>query len=408
MSITLFPHQEGFLKRNPARHLLAFETGLGKTRTAIEWVKLNNLQRVMIVCPKTIKSQWIEIANKELKPLGIGGKVLTKEQFRDKEPIRDAYQFKGFIFDEAHYVASDTSKLFKKTIAWLESSNANYRLLLTATPVLAKGSINVFALATVLGWSINKTEWRETFQRLVSRPYLHGRMAWEERTDKATKDRLQRFLGRIGTFVSHDEVFDIPEQKVIKHRLLRPASFEDKLLRHLDGVTSDIACWTAEHVLEQEYKRDFVLDLVTKYRRVILVSRYLEETSFYFNALKEKRENVVSLTSATKNRGEMLAEIKNADSYVLTVSSSISEGYNLPHTQAIIYASLDFSVKNKVQMDGRALRMDYPSPTNIHIVLMKGGADEAVYRTISRREDFHTDTYLKNKKAGILDASSTN
>jgi hypothetical protein len=56
----LYQHQKEFLKDNPNKKLLAWETGVGKTLAACEWMKLRPyLPNAIVICPKNIKQKWI-------------------------------------------------------------------------------------------------------------------------------------------------------------------------------------------------------------------------------------------------------------------------------------------------------------------------------------------------------------
>jgi len=399
----LYDHQKTFLDRNPKKHLLAFKTGLGKTYSALMWIVKNNLVGTLIICPKTIQGQWAEdIAN---HAPGMGIKIVTKEHFRDKWPKDKPVV--ALVIDEAHCVASESSRLHKEVVAYLERHNVKYRLLLTATPVLAKGSMNVYALASVLGYNLPLRKWREVFQKLV-KLNVNGTQirVWKDKTDKKTEARLIKYLQKIATLVSQEEVYKVPPQTEYPHLIPYTDALRAKIKEAIDGEVEHIVIWTKTHRAEQDFKPEKALELVKKYKRVILVARYNDDIAEYKKRL-EGVPNVFILSGKIKNRKDVLAVIKNShdmlkkmktmDRYILIVNSAISEGYNLPHTEAIIYSSLDFSIKNKTQMDGRALRMDAPKPTDIHVLVAKGGSDENVYNSIKRKKTFNRALFIKKK-----------
>jgi len=96
--MNLFNHQLKLLAKNPARHLVAWGTGTGKTIMAISLAS-KNCESVLVVCPKALKENWrrnmLEHANSELV-----WAVLTKEEF--KKQWNSIVGYEGVIWDEAH------------------------------------------------------------------------------------------------------------------------------------------------------------------------------------------------------------------------------------------------------------------------------------------------------------------
>lgn len=385
----LYPHQQRFLDENPATHLLAYDTGLGKTYTSLMWAKKNNPARLLIVCPKTIITQWEEECETHL-PTTIKYKVITKEYFRDKWDKN--IPIDAIIMDEAHVFASTTSRLHKEMKKYLNKHRVPLRLLLTATPVLSKGSMNIYALTTILGNIITLPRWREAFMYQKEQRIMGGRIIrpWVDREDQATKDKLIRYINEIGTTVDKSEVYEVPEQKEIITKIPTPPDLEARLLAEMDGETSMIAIWTARHRLEQTYKYDKVQEIASNYERIIIVSRYLSDIEKY----QELFPGAHTLIGKTKNRNELLKEVRESNASIILVNSAISEGWEHPDCDAIIFASLDFSIKNFIQMKGRALRMNKPSPTDIHILIVEGGSDENVYTSIRQKRDFNVKMFI--------------
>ncbi len=75
--VELYKHQKSFLNKNPNKTILVWECGTGKTRTAIEWMKLRD-GAGLIVCPKALTTNW----KRELEKWGDASVVFSKEQFR--------------------------------------------------------------------------------------------------------------------------------------------------------------------------------------------------------------------------------------------------------------------------------------------------------------------------------------
>ncbi len=134
-----FPHQitgTAFLV-DRKRALLADDMGLGKSREALDACKNLNLQRILIICPKTLALNWkkqigLWITNDPSQVIVVEGSYDTREtQITSRKRFTiinyellqnrvghshiatlRAQGFDGYIFDEAHRMKNRKSKTF--------------------------------------------------------------------------------------------------------------------------------------------------------------------------------------------------------------------------------------------------------------------------------------------------------
>jgi SNF2 family DNA or RNA helicase len=136
--------------------ILGDEVGLGKTATALQAVVEADAQRILIVCPKSLKPQWAAEIRKVLgdKPYitdnpyyawvhGDGPLYMLAhyEQFRNANPqskvaseLTTAYLKQSWdvvILDEVHYIKNRKSQRAK----WIKKLKAGLKIGLTGTPV---------------------------------------------------------------------------------------------------------------------------------------------------------------------------------------------------------------------------------------------------------------------------------
>ena len=82
MTLNLFAHQEQFLQENKRKTMCIWETGTGKTITAIEWAKRAPHQppTTLVVCPKSLKKNW----ERNIAKYGGNYKfsIMSKEEFK--------------------------------------------------------------------------------------------------------------------------------------------------------------------------------------------------------------------------------------------------------------------------------------------------------------------------------------
>jgi superfamily II DNA or RNA helicase len=82
---------------------------------------------------------------------------------------------------------------------------------------------------------------------------------------------------------------------------------------------------------------------------------------------------------------------------IVLINAMASEGYQLPSFRVVVFASLDFSYKNYIQACGRNNRIDNPQ-RNVYITLVvKGGVDEDVYKSILKKQDFSLAIYNQDE-----------
>ena len=92
---------------------------------------------------------------------------------------------------------------------------------------------------------------------------------------------------------------------------------------------------------------------------------------------------------------QILSQLKNQDSYVLLVNAAVSEGWELSTCPLMIFYSYDFSLVNYIQMLGRIQRANNIKRNTYISLVIKDTIDEAIYKKIQKREDFHINIYAK-------------
>ena len=156
IKIKLFPYQLEGVKfaAKAGRSLIADDMGLGKTIQAIVVAELNKkvlgTQKVLIVCPTSLKYQWkseIERFTNSTVHVIEGNILKRKEQYRqlndyyfitsyntlanDVNFINDAVELDMVILDEAQRIKNWKTKVSKS----VKKLNATYSVVLTGTPL---------------------------------------------------------------------------------------------------------------------------------------------------------------------------------------------------------------------------------------------------------------------------------
>ena len=396
-NIKLYKHQENIIYANPSRYLLAHACGTGKTLTGISLAN-KNCQSVLVICPKSIKETWIrKMTENSTVPDWI---VLSKEEFRrDWNKLK---RYDGEIIDEAHYFSGINSMMTKALIKYNKKWNIKYRWLMTATPYMST-PWNIFTIATHLGYYISCASFRAQFFYDIN---MGGRRVPVIKT--GIEDDLKKIVNKIGNTVPLNECVDMPEQ-VFEVEYFKPTKEQEKAISDITDL-EHIVKWTKTHQIlggyltgnEYEVGRQFecdklsrIIELATDNDRIIITARYLGEIAMIKEALKDIEKDVYVLNGATKDRQDLFDKLKSKKKYVLLVSASVSEGWELPECPLMVFYSHDFALKNYIQLQGRISRISNPK-RNVYISLVvEDSIDEDVYKCLDKKEDFHLSLYRK-------------
>ena len=387
-----YKHQQEFLNANPSRAMLVWGTGSGKTRAACEWALLRPSHTPLIVCPKGLKENW----RRECEAWGVKEKmILSKEEFKK---IASTLKNKVVIIDEADafFSANFKSQLSKSLRAYIKDHNPHL-LMLTATPYRSS-AWNIYTAAYLLG---HRWNYRDFQYRFFSQVQMGFRIISVPRS--GTEEELKELIASISNVFNPEDGFDIPEQtdetiyleETKEHRAAHASNIE----------IHPIVRFTRDHQIEAgvDIENDPKLELVLRYAietpKLAVICRYREQLSRYACALKEEGHTVFEMHGDTKNRSEMLDEVENAERCVLLAQSATCEGYEAPSIGVMLFASMDYSYRNYVQMRGRILRMNRLKK-NVYVHLLLGDADKAVMKSIEAKEDFDVLAYERTRNNG--------
>jgi len=394
----LWKHQQKIVDRFPSKHVLVWDTGTGKTRAAIA---LSNKaeEKTLVICPKSLRKNWVRKLEEHSTLAHNDTRVMTKEEFRSD--WKDLPDYPAVIVDEAHYFFGTTSQMMKSLRYYFKRHDTQYRWLLTATPYRSN-PMDVYILATHLGKNIDYDRFRERFFE----KHWYGRnQVWQPKED-IEKD-IAAIVKRLGSVVRKEDCVDIPDHS---HEVeyFEETKTQKRHREDLDDIEA-IVKFTKEHQIcggtmkgdeydrEDEYistnKLDRLQSLANEVDQMIVVCRYNLELEM----IQEKliHDDVYLLNGQTDNRQEMIDEIQEKDSYVLLVNAALSEGWELPKCNTMIFWSLDFQLKNYIQMQGRIDRNNHLESNHYLHFLTADTIDEGVYESMKAKEDFHVQIYAK-------------
>jgi len=401
----LYKHQQELVDLNPEQHLLAWETGTGKTLTAIKLAEKNDKRgKILVICPKSLADNWLNEIKKFSDPDRFV--ILTKEQFKKmygKIPKHDT-----IIVDEAHYFAGKKSQMSKTLYQYIKKHQTKHIYLLTATPYMST-PWNIFVLAKYLGH-----EWR--YQAFKYEFFNDVRMGHRliPVIKKNIEQKIAKLIKTLGSTKKLSECIDVPDSvfQTEYFDLTKEQVEAEKLLE----ASVPIAYWTKCHqicggtlksasaMLPNKYfkceKTARVSDLCHEHSKIAIVCRYNAEIEHIAHRLKEDKsfkKPVYIIQGATDNKDLVVSSINDEKECVVLIQGACCEGYNMPGIPIMVFYSYDFSLKNYIQMRGRIQRINAVQKCVYISLIVKGTVDEEVYKSVViKKQDFQIAIYAKD------------
>lgn len=415
------PHQQEFKDTARAYEGCFHGTGTGKTRTALYSVKEH--QRILVIAPKTSvqKGQWIdEAVGLHMKNLPT---VISKETFRRDHKILPYYD--AVIWDEAHHVFGvmpntrqrnkvkipKASQMFESLVWYLKAHQPKRLVLATATP--NKTPMAIWAAAYLLGHRWDFYAFRDNF-------YIRLPMQYEvyaPNRDARAMEELAAKTREIGQVLRLADIRDVPEQtfmtetfdlteeqkKVIKtlpgrfadagslrvktHQVENGVLYEDVFNKKTHKVSRKTEFYTCPKV-------EYIVERSDEFEKMVIFANYTAQVEMIAEALlKSGKENVYTLTGATKDRKTLIDTCEAKNSAYLIVQGSVSSEWEFKSCGVMIFASLTNKSLDYIQAQGRIQRYD-AIKKNLYIHLITGkGVDARWHKTIMSGRDFNEALY---------------
>lgn len=409
----LYDHQKKIIDENKKYCGLWLGTGSGKTLIALHLAK----GKTLIIAPKTQREDknWEREVQKNNMDVDIT--VISKETFRKEAKTLPRYD--TVIGEEAHTLLGvtpnirwknkqpipKTSQLFEEFDYYVKRTKPERIYLCTAT--IVKSPMTVWGACKILGLNIDFYKFRNYFYMKLPMP---GRDVWVPKKDNETKNKLASIVNKIGYVGRLEDYFDVPAQtfktiffdlkpdqkeriKELKTEYPDPIVYIGKRHQVENGILSGDEYSNAETFNNEKIEK--IVDLCIEFPRVIIFAKYRSQIEQIALRMKKEGKKVFVLTGDTKDRGSVIFEANNTDDYVFIAQAQISAGWELPKCPVMIFASMTYSYVDYAQGIGRILRANNLKK-NLYIhLIVKGGIDEAVYKSLMNKQDFDERIYGK-------------
>lgn len=429
----LYAHQQKIIDEDPLKCGLWLGTGSGKTRIALNLAKGD----ILVIAPKTQvedgnwEREYKQVLTGHLERYTRHSKfplikprliVISKESFRRDATILP--RFNTVIVDEAHTCLGvrpntrqvmrrpvpDASQLYEALQAYLARTKPDRLYLCTAT--IVKSPFTVWAAYRLLKPLHEKDEmtsfykFRDTFYQRLNMP---GRDVYSPKRDSKTKDRLAKIVRGLGYVGRLEDYFDVPEQTFITKYVELTQKQKDRIKQAKLDWPDPIVLLSKRHQIEngvlagdefnesEEFdngKIEAILDLALQFPRMVIFAKYTAQIEQLRKAAMKANLVPYTMTGKTLNRGQVLKDVASSSEYIFIVQAQISAGWELPACPVMVFASRTYSFVDYQQGIGRILRAN-ALKKNLYInLVVKGGVDEAVDRSLANKQDFDERLYL--------------
>jgi len=422
-----FSHQEDgikFLLKNK-KCILADDMGLGKTYQSIVGALECNAERVLIICPSSLKINWMRevqnfcddvsiISGNHWNPSRftiVNYDILKNfhtvaernKEYEDWELMRDIVEFNPdlLILDEAHYVKNHKSKRG----AILKDLSKNFGCervwLLTGTPI-ANRPMDYYNLLAIIDSPItnNWVHYAKTYCDGM-RFKKGGRYIWVTK-GASNLDELSAKTKRTILRRKKENVLDLPE------KLITPVYLE---LENVDGYKN---VWNeyleqrkldgkkgnpAKDLVEMTLLRTFIAMETVPYtiekteealelnKKTIIFCNFNDEMDAFINHFGDKCVCVRGGMS-DKQKQQSVDRFQEDNSCMVFVGQIKAAGVGLTLTKAeiVIMNSLDWVPGNHEQAEDRAYRIGQSETVNIYYMLMDDTIDTLVWNILNEKK----------------------
>jgi SWI/SNF-related matrix-associated actin-dependent regulator 1 of chromatin subfamily A len=428
----LYPHQiEGIaFLLGRRRALLADDMGLGKTRQSIlAMVEAEGEGPYLVICPASIKRNWvreIEIVFPDAEPTIVGpgplppidycGWIIINYEILGKNLEKLlAFDWKGVVFDEAHYLKNYQSQRSKNGAKLVESiENEPVVHALTGTPMTNRPR-DLFPLLQILKHPLGKSflsfakRYCEAYQGdfgLVAdgasnieelTVQLHGvmlRRTKDEVLDLPPKVRtwmdvelhpyaiqhynrlVQEFLSK---FESPEAIAGLPESLGLSSE--ESEELDESIdttdlgtgIGRITQVRRAIAFIKCRHTIK------FVENALEQGEKVIIFSSYLNTIQRFQKHFKDRAVYVHGAVPAHL-RQDRVDRFQNDDSIRIFVANMhiAGVGINLTAARQVVFNDLDWVPANHWQAEDRAYRIGQTGTVNVTYMIANGTIDSFV------------------------------
>jgi SWI/SNF-related matrix-associated actin-dependent regulator 1 of chromatin subfamily A len=464
--LNYLPFQRAGIKwaMDRAGSLIGDDMGVGKTIQGIGVANAMNANRILIVCPSSLKINWKEEMDKWLI-----NKCLSKAIIKSSSAYMDAnvvimnYDILGrfadriraidwdlVILDEGHFIKNPTSNRTKYIVGGTvgkkkyEPLHAKKRVVLTGTPLLNKPD-EVWTIAHWLAPEVFSNQYA-FWQRYCD--LKSSRFGKYDHSGKSNLTELQEILR--STFMirrlKKDVLKDLPpktrqvisieptkefkeyiaqEQRAIAEARtsvadLKQAAIDAETSGNIDeyknsvtklkegirlGISMISRVRKETAVAKAPLMIKYVKELLEEKDKIIVFAHHKDVISLFMEAFKGNAVKVTG-SDSTEDRNKSVKRFQNDPSVNIFMGSIMASGVGLTLTASstVVFAELDWVPANISQAEDRAHRMGQKDNVLVQHFVLEGSLDANMARKVVEKQNM-ADLALDTERDELLNKS---
>lgn len=414
--MTLYQHQKDVLQQTEKYDRVAYylDMGLGKTYCgSYKAVSFN--KPILIICPKSLISQWIEHFNDVHTEWGtydltkkkhldefIGAERINKVGIINYESAwrkPELLKLRNFtlMLDESQAIANDTSKQTKGVVK-LKFDNL---VLLSGTPCSNARYDKLYTQLKMLGLHMNKRSYEDRYCNFFDMEKSGIKFRVLSKTNPYKNvDELKQVMKGLGcVFMRTDEVLDLPEQRFI-NVFVPPSKYYKTFVKdgYVDcGDTEYISSSPATDMLyarqlcNSKEKLEMVRTLIEGTEdRVIIFYNFNCELELLQQLVQKLKRPISYVNGSVKN---LNCYNNNSDSVTLVQYQSGSSGVNLQKASKMIYYSPPIKSDFFEQSKKRIHRIGQDNKCTYWKLITNNSIELNIYNTLAKKQDYNEELF---------------
>jgi SNF2 family DNA or RNA helicase len=398
------------------KYILADDMGLGKTSSAIMAAIACKAEKILIICPASLKLNWkreieyysdCEVGIVDGKNWADGKYVIINydilKNFHIIPKNRDDHStilkagFDLVIIDEAHYVSNGKAQRTKLV------NNLTGKIgrlwLLSGTPMTSR-PMNYYNLLKLVGSRV-ADNWVRYVRRYcdgkqIFRGYrkiwlTYGATNLDELRDK-TKNKVLRRL--------KEDVLDLPDKIITPiHMELKSKEYEKEMGEYLDwkrvnkdkGLSIQLSkLMKVRQIIAKEKVKEteqFIEQCLQQDKKVIVFTNFTEPLMDLHT--KYKNKSVILNGSMKKDdRQESVDRFQNDDSIKIFIGNVKAAGVGITLTAAevVIFNDLSFVPSDMSQCEDRAFRIGQDKKVSCIYPIYDNTIERTIYNIVNRKK----------------------
>ena len=432
LKTSLLPHQQAAVDK--LRRLkvgaLYMEMGTGKTRTALELIKLRldagKIDAVLWLCPCSVKGNLLADIRRHSDLAELPGLLTVCGIETLSTSVRANSELRSLVSARRVCLIVDESSLVKNPNA-LRSRNitrlaekCGYKLILNGTPV-TKFEADLYSQWAILDWRILGYR---SFYSFAANHLEYDRDRPGRIVRALNVDYLARKIEPYTFQCRKDEVMKLPEKRTEEERFWMTEEQEDLYQSTLDTLLTDLDEMTDTSIYRlfgalQAIVSGFDLDIDGDLRvtrrpmfadpednprirtlmdtvdrippedKVLVFCTYTQEIHDVSACLEARWPGQTAEFYGAvpqRKRQARLDEFRESRRFLVANKACAGYGLNLQFCHQVIYYSNDWDWATRIQSEDRVYRLGQEQPVDIWDITASGTLDQKIMRCLTRKE----------------------